>query len=61
MGPHVGCTGSAYRFVTPEEEEPDAKPVSRAKQIVFEIILQALCAGTLLALFGSVFEMLSKG
>lgn len=60
MGPHVGCTGSAYRFVTPEEEEQPAQPVSRTKQIVVEIILQALCAGTVLALFGSVFGMFSK-
>lgn len=60
MGPHVGCTGSAYRFVTPEEEEQPVQPVSRAKQIAVEIILQAACAATVLALFGSVFGMLIK-
>ena len=60
MGPHVGCTGSAYRYVTPEEEEWRPEPISRRKQIVGEIILQAACAATVLALFGSVFGMLMK-
>jgi hypothetical protein len=58
MTAHVGCTGSTYRPIS-RVEEP-AIVLSRSKQIVGEIILQAACAVTALAFVAAVAGLAFK-